>query len=135
MRTEATRRRPRLRTLLLAVATVAVGAGCRFLLPDPFGDVAGGLLYTVLLCWLVVLIWPSMRSIVAAGIAAVVAAGLELLQLTPVPAAVSSAFPPARLVLGTTFGMPDLVVAVLGGVLAWALDRVVLRLASRRASR
>lgn len=52
---------------------------------------------------------------------------VELLQLTALPAVLAGVFPPARLVLGTTFVATDLVSAAFGVGLALVVDRQVVR--------
>ena len=60
-----------------------------------------------------------------AVVALAVVLGLELFQLTGVPAAIGDAFTPARLVLGSTFVASDLVVGAAGVALMATTDAVL----------
>lgn len=123
------------RRLVLCVAVVGVipvGLAARLLLPGGLGDIAGGALYTVLLYLLLGFIkhrWLPIRvAIVAFGISTLV----ELLQLTPVPGALSAVLPPMRLVLGTTFSVADLPAYALGALLILLLDCLLMRRRQRQ---
>ncbi|MGH8968042.1 MAG: DUF2809 domain-containing protein, partial [Actinomycetes bacterium] len=112
---------PRTTSAVLAVLVVLVGLGGRAVLPESVGGPLGDALYATLLVLLVALVRPRTRPVVAAGVALVVCAAVELSHLTGVPATVLDRFPLARFVLGTTFGAQDLawyaVGAAAGGVL------------------
>lgn len=126
-----TRRRPVL--LLVAALLVPVGLGARTL-PGTLGDVAGGLLYAAMLVVLCALVAPAARSVTLGAVAAVIGVGVELLQLTGLPAALASAVPLSRVVLGSTFVATDLLVAVLGAAAAAAVDAVVRRARAARVT-
>ncbi len=124
---------------VLLIATLVVGLAVRFALGGIAGDLLGGVLYAVLLFQLVTaaswLIRPRGRShwwriaLVSAGLCAAV----ELLQLTGLPGLWAQAFPPARLVFGTTFSALDLAAYALGAALALLVTSVGQ--ARRRACR
>lgn len=118
------------RTLLLAVTlTVVLGVAAKLLVPGLTGDLFGSALYTVLLALLLALVAPRLPTLVVAGVATVASVGVELLQLTGLPAAASAAFPPAAWVLGSTFAATDLL-----GYLAGGVSELVLLGVLRRAS-
>ena len=120
---------PRLRALILVLPVIASGAAGRFALPRLAGDVIGGLLYAVLIWLVLVIVLPTAitrRLLLLAGICLAVVWGIELLQLTGFPAALADAFPPARLVFGSTFVVSDLVVGAAGVGLAAGMHRVGL---------
>lgn len=123
--------RRRIVLLLVAALLVPVGLGARTL-PGALGDVAGGLLYAALLVVLCAFVAPAARSLSVGLVAAAIGVGIELLQLTGLPAALASAVPLSRVVLGSTFVVTDLLVAVLGAAGAAAVDALVRR---ARASR
>ncbi|WP_345709084.1 DUF2809 domain-containing protein [Kitasatospora paranensis] len=83
---------------------------------------------------LVVLVAPTLRPRVAAGRALAVSWAVELLQLTGVPAALSARSTLARLVLGTTFNLPDLALYVVGAALALTVHTVALRTVALRTA-
>ena len=126
--TRAPRRRARL--AIVVVLLVPVGLAAR-LLPGTAGDVAGGLLYAAMLVVLCALVTPRARSVTLGAVAAALGVGIELLQLTGLPAALAETIPAARYVLGSTFVAADLVVAVVGAALAAAADSLVPRLRAR----
>lgn len=116
------------RTLLLAVTlTVVLGVAAKLLVPGLTGDLFGSALYTVLLALLLALVAPRLPTLVVAGVATVASVGVELLQLTGLPAAASAAFPPAAWVLGSTFAATDLLGYLAGGVSGRVLLGVLRR--------
>ncbi|WP_143048627.1 DUF2809 domain-containing protein [Frigoribacterium sp. MCBA15_019] len=116
------------RTLLLAVTlTVVLGVAAKLLAPGLTGDLFGSALYTVLLALLLALVAPRLPTLVVAGVATVASVGVELLQLTGLPAAASAAFPPAAWVLGSTFAATDLLGYLAGGVSGLVLLGVLRR--------
>ncbi|MFF1645342.1 DUF2809 domain-containing protein [Streptomyces sp. NPDC058240] len=104
-----------------AVLTVLAGLGVRALADGAFAKYAGDALYTVLICALVAVIAPGARPAVRAGTALAFSWAVELLQLTGVPAELSRHSTVARLVLGSTFGAPDLLWYAVGAGFAWAV--------------
>lgn len=94
-------------------------------LPGMVGDLAGGLLYAVLLYLVFAFVMPRARPVVLVVTAALVGLGIELFQLTGIPAQIGSAWPPARLVLGSTFVPLDLVIAAAGAACGPLTDVLV----------
>ncbi|MFJ2029617.1 DUF2809 domain-containing protein [Streptosporangium sp. NPDC087985] len=119
--------RSRLPAALAAVVTVAAGLTVRAVTGGWFGKYAGDALYTVLVYALIVLVWPRVSPGRAAIGALAFSWVIEFAQLTPVPAALSEASVLARLVLGSTFGVADLVAYAAGAVLAWAAHTLLRR--------
>ena len=108
---------------ITAMAVIPIGLFIRFL---PWGlgaDLAGGVLYAVLIYLLVAFLAPKARPSVIAGIAAAWCLMVELLQLTDVPRLAATAFAPTRLVFGTSFAALDLVAYAAGLLAAWGCDR------------
>ncbi|ROS49449.1 DUF2809 domain-containing protein [Frigoribacterium sp. PhB24] len=122
-------RRARTLTAIAAATTVALGVVAKLVVPGLAGDLLGSALYTVLLALLLAFVAPRLPVLVTAGTAAVASLGVELLQLTGLPAAAAATFPPAAWVLGTTFAATDLL-----GYLAGGVTGLVLLRALRRAS-
>ncbi|NQW87394.1 MULTISPECIES: DUF2809 domain-containing protein [unclassified Frigoribacterium] len=126
------RARARLLTAVAAAATVALGVVAKLAVPGLTGDLLGSALYTVLLALLLALVAPRLvaprlAAPVAAGAATAASVGIELLQLTGLPAAAADAFPPAAWVLGSTFVATDLLGYLAGGVAGLVLLRVLRR--------
>lgn len=111
MNNRSQRSRPRI--LAVAVLIVALGLLGRRL-PGLGGDIAGGVLYAVLLYLVFAFALPRARPVALVAAAAVAGLTIELFQLTGIPAQIGSAWPPARLVLGSTFVPLDLAIAVAG---------------------
>ena len=116
----------RLLTAVAAAATVALGVVAKLAVPGLTGDLLGSALYTVLLALLLALVAPRLVAPVAAGTATAASVGIELLQLTGLPAA-ADAFPPAAWVLGSTFVATDLLGYLAGGVAGLVLLRGLRR--------
>ncbi|MFF1573802.1 DUF2809 domain-containing protein [Leifsonia sp. NPDC058292] len=106
--------------LVAGLAVHAVGVG-------PVAGFAGDALYAALIFVLVALVAPRLPSLGAASIALGFCALIELLQLTPVPAALSRSIPGASLVVGSTFQWSDLAAYTIGAALAGMIDTVVRR--------
>lgn len=105
------------------MAVIPLGLFIRFL---PWGlgaDLAGGILYAVLIYLLVAFLAPRARPSVVAVIAAAWCLMVELLQLTDIPRHAAATFAPARLVLGTSFAALDLVAYAAGLLAVWGCDR------------
>lgn len=90
-------------------------------------DLAGGVLYAALVHLLVLLVAPRVRVLVASGTALGLCVAVELAQLTPLPAAVGAAWPPAAYVLGSTFVATDLLAYAGGVAVVTAVDALVDR--------
>lgn len=108
--------------------TVAAGLGSRALLGGLPAKIAGDALYTVLIYVLVVWVRPAVRLSRAFAIALGVSFAVEIAQLTPYPAWLSSKHVLLRLIFGTTFGFVDLLGYVIGAVGAVALHAAVRKL-------
>ena len=118
-------RRRRLAAGLLVVPVVVLGLGARFLGAGPAADLSGGVLYAVLIYVLLVFLRPRAAAWTNAAIALAFCVAVELLQITPIPAALGAAFPPARLVLGSTFVPLDLLAYLIGTALAFGIDSLI----------
>jgi hypothetical protein len=118
--------------LLAAPLTVAAGLGSRALLGGLAAKVAGDALYTVLVYVLVVVVRPDVRLARAFAVALGVSFAIELAQLTPYPAWLSSKHVILRLIFGTTFGFVDLAGYVVGAFVAVALHAAAIRAATPR---
>ncbi|MEU5218976.1 DUF2809 domain-containing protein [Streptomyces sp. NPDC020807] len=108
-----------------ALAAVGAGLGIRAVATGEVAKYAGDALYTVLVTALVVLVAPRARPSAAAGVALGFSWGVELFQLTGLPAAMSAHSTLARLVFGTTFNAPDLFWYAIGAAVGWAGHRAV----------
>lgn len=129
-------RSPRVRravAVITALAVIAAGLAVHLVLPDTAAtDIAGDVLYTVLIYVLVVAVRPRLPPVGVGAIAAAWCVAIELFQLTGVPDRLGAAFPPAVLVLGTVFDPRDLVVGVSVSAVLIVLD-TVSRMRGRRA--
>lgn len=118
--------RIRLRALAVAGACIALGLlaqlGRTFLL-----DIAGSVLYVAVIGMLVVIVRPWSPAPVVAVTALAVAAGVELLQLTALPALAAEAVPGAALVLGNAFDPVDLVAYAAAGMLLLVVHPLLVR--------
>ena len=95
--------------LLVHAAGHATG-GSPALVADAVGDALFAVLLVLLAAWCV----PAARPWSVAGVAFGVCAGLEVAQLTGVPAALTQRWWFLRYVLGTTFHAPDLAAYAVG---------------------
>ncbi|QDW62241.1 DUF2809 domain-containing protein [Oerskovia sp. KBS0722] len=116
------RRRSRPRVLATLAALVVLGLVVTTQVPDPVGDVVGDLMYAVAVYVALVLVAPRLRPWVAGAVAFTWCWLVEILQATPVVAAVLDVVPAAAWVLGSTFNARDLVLYLLGVLLAVGLD-------------
>ncbi|WP_329063663.1 ribosomal maturation YjgA family protein [Streptomyces sp. NBC_01429] len=120
----------RLVAAVAALLTVGAGLGIR---AAGSGDVAkfgGDALYTVLVYTLVVLARPRLRPLAAATGALAFSWAVELFQLTGVPAEWAGRSVVARLVLGSTFNVPDLLWYAVGAGACWAIHTSLPRSAA-----
>lgn len=122
---------PTLRRRLMLVAAVLcivpMGLAARFLLGGWVADVAGGVLYAVLVYLLVAFCFPQRRPLFIAVVSLGVCWAVELLQLTALPRDLGAVFPPIRLVLGTTFAAWDLLAYAAGVAAAWLAEHCLVR--------
>lgn len=91
-------------------------------LPDPWGDMAGDLLYAVALYALLVVVAPRLPRPTVALVTVLGCWAVEALQATPLVAAATDALPAARWVLGTTFAVRDLLLYAAGAAVALLAD-------------
>ncbi|WP_394840295.1 DUF2809 domain-containing protein [Pendulispora rubella] len=98
------------RLVAIAAAFIVLFAGLavRAWAGGAFAKYAGVALYGSLVYTLVVTIAPRLSPWRAAGIALAFCWAIELGQLTGIPASLATRSKLARLVLGTTFNVPDL---------------------------
>lgn len=125
--------------LLLAVAaavTVTAGLTVRLVFDGAWTGPAGDGLYAVLVYLLLAFLAPRARSVGVAAAAFLVCAGIELFQLTGVPAQLAQEWPPTAWVLGVGFSAADLVAYAVGAVAAALVDSALRRAgAGRRLAR
>ena len=124
----------RLRAGLLVVPVIGLGLAARFLGAGLVADLSGGVLYAVLIYVLLVFVRPRAGYLSNAAIALAFCIAVELLQITTIPADLAAAFPPIRLVLGSTFAPLDLLAYVIGTALATGADALFGSIRSRRTS-
>lgn len=132
------------RWLLLAAAlTIALGLASRAYLHGLPAKIMGVALYATLVYWLVRTIVPRCdrtnptddRSLApSAGIALAISWGIELLQLTPIPAVLSAAHPVLRLIFGEVFSAADLIWYALGVAAGVLIELSLAAPGRRRAS-
>lgn len=128
-------RRRRAALALAAVVVLALGLAIRLVLEGPWTGPAGDVLYAVLVYLVIAFALPHLSPVSVDVVAVAVCVAVELFQLTGLPAAWGQAFPPVRLLLGTTFTAADLPLYALGGAVAAAVDAAVRRLSRRGAPR
>ncbi len=119
--------RSRAAFLLAALLTIAAGLGARAVLSGLPAKLAGDALYTVLVHVLVLVARPGTPPRRAGAISLGLSFAIELFQLTPYPAWLSSKHVLLRLIFGTTFGVVDLVGYVLGAALAVSVQAGLAR--------
>lgn len=119
----------RLLLLVAAVVVIAAGLAVHTGVPGEVGGFAGDALYAVLVFLLIAIAAPAVSAPMVAGAALAVCWAIELLQLTPLPAALSRSVPGAALVVGSTFQVSDLIAYALGAAAAGTADAVIRRAA------
>ena len=122
----------RLVAAALILPVIALGLAARFMGAGLLADLSGGILYAVLIYILVVFVRPSGAKFSIAGIALGFCVAVELLQITSFPATLGAAFPPLRLVLGSTFVPLDLVAYLIGVGLGLGTDALIHKLRAQR---
>jgi hypothetical protein len=128
--------RTRRRAAVVALAVViAAGLAVHALPGSAATDVAGDALYAIAAYSLVVAVAPGLHPLVVGAFALVWCIAVELLQLSPVPLAVASVLPPARLVLGSGFDPRDLVVYGVAALFAGIADAAARRISPVGRSR
>ena len=114
-------RRLRVLAVVAASGCLVLGLALQLLERTPVIDVLGSMLYVVVFGLLLALAWPALPALATAGLALAIAVAIELLQLTPIPAAIVDAVPASRLLFGSAFDPMDLAAYLGGAVLLWAL--------------
>lgn len=109
--------------LFASLGTVAAGLGLRRFAAGVVAKLGGVALWSTLVYWLIVMARPRASRDRIARWAVGISWAVELLQLTPWPAALEARWPPVHLVLGSTFSATDLVAYPVGVLLARAMDR------------
>ncbi|MDR6906167.1 glycopeptide antibiotics resistance protein [Agromyces sp. 3263] len=127
-------RRLRVLAVVAASGCLVLGLALQLLARTPLIDVLGSMLYVVFFGLLIVLVWPRLSALTVTAIALAVAMVIELLQLTPAPAAIVAALPVSRLLFGSAFDPMDLAAYVAGAVLLWLL-LALLRVGAARVAR
>ncbi|MFC8868982.1 DUF2809 domain-containing protein [Streptomyces sp. NPDC057148] len=111
--------RTRLTAAVAALSVVGAGLGLRSVAAGDVAKYGGDSLYTLLIFTLVLLAAPRTPAAKAAALALAVSWGVEVLQLSGVPAELSRRSTAARLVLGSTFNAPDLFWYAVGALAGW----------------
>ncbi|WP_232662933.1 DUF2809 domain-containing protein [Pseudonocardia sp. TRM90224] len=111
------------RWVLVALAgVIACGLVLQLLREFAIADHVGNVLYAAAVYLAVCLVAPRLRPRTVTAVALAVCVAVELLQLTPAPAALAAAFRPAALLLGSTFAWPDLLGYAAGCLVAGTID-------------
>ncbi|MDQ0894673.1 DUF2809 domain-containing protein [Agromyces ramosus] len=126
--------RVRVPSIVALAGCLALGLGLQLLDRSPVVDVAGGMLYVCAAGLVLSAVWTGLSSPVVALVAFAFALAVELLQLTAVPQTVVAAFPPARLLFGSSFDPVDLLVYAGGAVLLLGMRLAIVRITTRRSS-
>lgn len=109
--------------LVLAVLFLVAGLGIHLLAPDTAAsDVAGDVLYTLLVYALLMLVVPRLPAWGVAGATLAWCTAVELFQLTGLPELWAVSFRPVVLVLGTVFDPRDLAVYAVAAIGAGMVD-------------
>ena len=124
----------RRRALVAAAAVVVLltGLGVRLLLTGAWTGPTGDVLYAVLVHLGIAFLLPRRSPWTVGALALAFCTAIELFQLTGLPLAWAQAFPPARLVFGTSFVAADLALYALGVAGATAADLLAGRARRRR---
>lgn len=117
--------------VLTALVTIVLGLSTAQLARGFAADAVADALYTVLIYALVAILVPRLPSAVVGALAFAVSVGIEFLQLTGIPAALATIFPPSRLVFGTTFVATDLIFYAVGAATIAIIDALVRRRSRR----
>ncbi|MFE1318263.1 DUF2809 domain-containing protein [Kitasatospora phosalacinea] len=128
-------RRARARWLAGAAAVLLLGLVLPALAPQRAAALLGGALYTALLYTVLMAAAPRLGPWTAGGTALAASWAVELFQVSGLPADLGRSSLLSRLVLGTTFDLPDLLGYALGAVVLVAVHQLARRRARRRARR
>ncbi|MFT3798720.1 DUF2809 domain-containing protein [Microbacterium sp.] len=123
----------RISAAVVLLAVVAAGLGVHLMLPDSAAtDIAGDALYVAAVYACAVVLAPRARPVIVGALVLAWCVAVEFFQLTGLPMAWGSGFPPIMLVLGTVFDPRDLAVYAVTAVVLVAADAAVRRAAIRR---
>lgn len=111
----------------LLALTIGAGLAARYLLAGFWAKYLGVALWATAAYWCVLFVRPSLSVMRAAAVALIVSFSVELFQLSPVPAYLSTKHILFRLVLGTTFSVWDLPAYLVGVGLGAAQHRLTFR--------
>ncbi len=120
--------------VVLAALVVATGLIAHRAVPGVVGDIIGDALYAALIYLLAVLLLPRTSRTTLAALALLFCFGIELLQLTSIPASIARDIPVAALVLGRGFDQRDLLVYAAAVILVMCVDAALSRSIRHRAS-
>ena len=118
--------RERLFALLLATGATALGLGIRAASGETAAKLAGDALWAVDVYALVRFVAPALALRRVVLITVGISFAIELLQLTPLPAHLSSQHPLLRLIFGSAFHPADLIAYAVGALAAGGLERLAL---------
>ncbi|WP_394825700.1 DUF2809 domain-containing protein [Pendulispora albinea] len=119
--------------ILAALLILFVGLAVRTWTGGAFAKYAGVALYASLIYALVIATAPRLLPWRAAAIALAFCWAIEFGQLTTIPASLAKQSKLARLVLGTTFNIPDLFWYAVGIAPLAYVDRMLRARASKRS--
>lgn len=125
-------RRRRLVAASAALASILAGLAVHRFGTGDVGDITGDALYAALVYLLLVTVFPRTSRRALAATAIIFCTGIEMLQLTDIPATITAAFPPAFLVFGAAFDQRDIIVYAFAVVGVLIVDVTVSRLARPR---
>ena len=125
------RARARVFAVVLAVLATALGLGARALLAGPIAKILGDACWALDVYALVRFLGPDRPVRVTAALTLLISFAVEFLQLTSLPAALSSRHLLLRMLLGSDFHTSDLLWYLLAVVVGAVVDRVVLGARSR----
>jgi hypothetical protein len=111
----------------LLALTIGAGLAARYLLAGFWAKYLGVALWATAAYWCVLFVRPSLSVMPAAAVTLVASFSVELFQLTPVPAHLSTRHILFRLVLGTTFSVWDLPAYLAGAILGAAVHLALWR--------
>lgn len=106
------------RLMLAATAGLILVTGLlvHFTVAGPAADFVADALYAVMLFVVLAFVFVRASGWRIGLVTFVICVGIELFQLTGIPAGMAEAFPPSRLLLGTTFTVIDLMAYLVGSL-------------------
>lgn len=110
-----------------AAVTVVAGLSVHAWATGAVADASGDALYPVLIYIIAAMIAPGISSVRIGSLALLFCVAVELFQLTGVPTGIADHFPPAALVLGSTFSALDLLCYAAGTAVITAVDATARR--------